>query len=229
MLKVQLDQFNGPLDLLLSLIKKEKLDITQISLEKIADQYLSYVEQLKNVVTDEVADFLLVAAKLIFIKSKALLPEEEKEEEDKEELLQQLKIYKQYLEASKKINKIIIKGNFLFARNVKRRDQIVFNPSKNLKISILHKTFKNFLNNLEKDDFIIGKDKIIKKISVYDKIKEINFIMKKAKKFVLNQSTFWTFKSEKIVGFLAVLELIKDQNILVKQEELFADIIIFNV
>ncbi|MCD4705765.1 segregation/condensation protein A [bacterium] len=228
MLKVQLDQFNGPLDLLLSLIKKEKLDITQISLVKITDQYLSYIEQLKNVATDEVADFLLVAAKLVFIKSKALLPKQE-EDEDEDELLQQLKIYKQYFEASKKINKIIAKGNFLFARDVKVKNQVVFSPPKNFKTSILHKSFKNFLHNFKKDDFIIDRDKIIRRISISDKIKEINSIIKNKKEFILNQAIVsWAFKSERIVSFLAVLELNNRQNIFIKQDELFADIVISN-
>lgn len=228
MLKIQLDQFNGPLDLLLSLIKKEKLDITQISLVKITDQYLSYVEQLKNVATDEVADFLLVAAKLVLIKSKALLPKEE-EDEDEDELLHQLKIYKQYFEASKKINRIITKGNFLFARDVKIKNQVVFSPPKNFKTSILHKSFKIFLRNFKKDDFIIDRDKIIRKIFISDKIKEINSIIKNRKEFILNQAIVsWAFKSERIVSFLAVLELNNRQDIFIKQDELFADIVISN-
>ncbi|MEA2088971.1 MAG: segregation/condensation protein A [Patescibacteria group bacterium] len=230
MLKVQLDQFNGPLDLLLSLIKKEKLDITQISLVKITDQYLSYVEEFKNVATDEVADFLLVAAKLVFIKSKALLPKEEEEDDEEEELLRQLKIYKQYFEACKKINKIILEENFLFTRDSKIKNQVVFSPPKNLKTSILHKSFKNFLHNLKKDDFIIDRDKIMRKISISDRIKEIHSIIKDRKEFILNQSIVsWVFKSERIVSFLAVLELNNRQDIFIKQDELFADIVISNV
>ena len=131
MIEVKIDQFKGPLDLLLDLIKREKLDITQISLAKVTDQYLEYIESIKEIEAEEVVDFLLVAAKLLVIKSKVLLPKED-EDEDESDLVWQLRIYKAYLEASKKIDKIINQKNFLYTRQVAIRSEVDFSPPKSI-------------------------------------------------------------------------------------------------
>ena len=70
--KISLEQFEGPLDLLLQLIEKQKLQITEISLAKITDQYLDYIDNSEDIASEEVADFLLIASKLIYLKSKYL-------------------------------------------------------------------------------------------------------------------------------------------------------------
>jgi segregation and condensation protein A len=101
---VRLDSFEGPLDLLLRLIEKDELDITTISLAKVTDQYLAYMRQLDEIHPDLLADFLVVAAKLILIKSRALLPRppviEEEEEDVGEDLVRQLEEYRRYKEAA---------------------------------------------------------------------------------------------------------------------------------
>ena len=101
---VRLDSFEGPLDLLLRLIEKAELDITTISLAQVADQYLAYIRQLDTIHPDLLADFLVVAAKLILIKSRALLPRPPKPDEEEEEigqdLVRQLEEYRRFKEAS---------------------------------------------------------------------------------------------------------------------------------
>src|SRR3989344_4119781 len=92
----KLEEFEGPLELLLKLIEDEKLDITTISLAKVSDQYLAYIKNEEELPSEEVADFLVVAAKLIYVKSKYLLPALQLEEEDGEDLEQQLKIFREY-------------------------------------------------------------------------------------------------------------------------------------
>jgi len=93
MYRVELKEFQGPLDLLLQFTEENKLDITEISLAKITDQYLSYLKQIQNISLESLADFLVIASRLILIKSRMLLPELEltpEEEEDIETLKQRL-------------------------------------------------------------------------------------------------------------------------------------------
>lgn len=102
--KVDLPSFQGPLDLLLNLIEQEELDITKISLARVTDQYLSYLEILKVTDPDELTDFLVIAARLILIKSEVLLPRpppiliEDDEEDAGDELARQLRLYKHFKE-----------------------------------------------------------------------------------------------------------------------------------
>lgn len=104
---IELPVFSGPLDLLLHLIERQELDITAISLVKVTAQYLAQIEQLKKNRIENLIDFLVVAARLVLIKSRALLPEtpitvegEEEEEDPAEALLRQLRQYKQFKEAA---------------------------------------------------------------------------------------------------------------------------------
>jgi len=102
MMQIQIEKFSGPLDLLLKIVEQEDLDITQISLAKIADEYLRYLEKPGHIDPEDMADFLLVAAKLLVIKSRALLPNLAPEEEQEiSELEAQLRMYKEFVEAAR--------------------------------------------------------------------------------------------------------------------------------
>lgn len=104
--QVELPDFQGPLDLLLNLIEQEELDITKISLARVTDQYLAHLELLKATDPDDLTDFLVIAAKLILIKSEMLLPKPppilltEDEEDVGDELARQLLLYKQFKESA---------------------------------------------------------------------------------------------------------------------------------
>ena len=118
MYEIKLNQFEGPLDLLLELIRQQKLDITQISLAKVADKFLNYViQEQNNIPLQELSDFLSIASRLLFIKSKTLLPSLVWEDDGEEEqLTKQLKIFQEYLLAGKTINNIINQRHFSFSR-----------------------------------------------------------------------------------------------------------------
>jgi len=105
MYQIKLEKFEGPLDLLLKLIEEERLSINEISLSQVANKYLEFVNSTQNISLDELADFLTVSAKLILIKSRTLLPSLNFEEEG-DSLEKQLRIYKEYYEASKKIEEL---------------------------------------------------------------------------------------------------------------------------
>lgn len=109
--RIELPAFNGPLDLLLHLIDRNELDITAISLAKVTEQYLQQIEQLKKDRIENLIDFLVIAARLMVIKSRALLPQtptladDEEEEDPAEALIRQLKLYKQFKQAANRLKK----------------------------------------------------------------------------------------------------------------------------
>ncbi|HNZ86172.1 MAG TPA: ScpA family protein [bacterium] len=226
---IKLENFEGPLDLLLSLINESKLDISEISLAKITDQYLHYIKDNESLEIGEIADFLLIASKLIYIKSKLLLPDliNAQDEEDTKELERQLKIYKEYYEARKIIGKMILKKNFSYSRTTKLvKIKKSFIPPEKLKIEELEKRFEKLISFIKPVIKISAKTinrtiNIKEKIdNIYKKINDFSFI-----KFsdCLNDKKD---KIEIIVSFLAILELIKQRTIVVEQNNLFDEITI---
>ena len=231
MIQFKLEKFEGPLGLLLQLIEKEELDITQISLAKVADQYVEYLKQATNIDPDEMADFLVVAARLLLIKSRALLPylfpEEEKEIEEFE---QQLKMYKEFLEATKKIEKIIGKKRFMFAREFNRKAILsgarLFSPPKNLKAANLTAVFNDLLGRLVPMEKL-EEEVLERKINIEEKIMLIEQMLIEKIRFSFSKLMEKAeSKTEVIVSFLAMLELIKQKTIMADQSELFAEILI---
>ncbi len=222
---IKLEQFEGPLPLLLELIEKEKLDISNISLAKVADQCIAYLERQEFSDPRLLADFLVVVAKLILIKSKLFIPllETELDEEDLGiSLEKQLKIFQRYYLASKKIKQIIAQKHFSFPR----QNPIIvegFYPPKGINKEILSRTLNELITQIE--PVVKIPHKTIKRIiSLQEKIKQI-------KKIILEKQTIefrYLIKSnslsEIIVTFLAVLELTKEKSIVPIQNNLFEEI-----
>lgn len=227
--KVKLEQFEGPLDLLLQLIEEQKLDITQVSLAQVTDQYIEYLHQAVDkhqISAGELADFLVVASKLLLIKSKALLPYLEwGEEEEAVDLEKQLKIYKEYLEASKIIQKMVSKKKFTYSREkLLTIKEVGFNPPKSLTIKKIQKVFKSFLEEL-KPIVQLPRDVIRKTINIQEKISQIRErILAKASMNFGELLKSAKDKTDVIVSFLALLELVKQKSINVDQQNLFEDI-----
>lgn len=221
----RLEQFEGPLELLLRLIEEEKLDITTISLAKVTDQYLSYLEHEEQLPPDEVADFLVVAAQLIYIKSKYLLPSLELEAEDTN-LEEQLKIYREYYEASKVITRMIAQKRFTYVRDVLLRlpQEQRFSPPKRLRMGQLAAALRSVIGRLE---VIIKLPTIVLKntVSIREKIQALREALKLG---VLNFHAFYdrSNKQDIIVSFLALLELVKLRDVRVQQDRLFSEIVI---
>ncbi|PWB38700.1 MAG: hypothetical protein C3F02_02200 [Parcubacteria group bacterium] len=223
-----LEKFEGPLDLLLSLIEKDKLQITQISLAQVTDQYLSYIEKSENLPSAEVADFLLIASKLIYIKSKYLLPNLDlTDEDDAGSLERQLKIYKQYYEASKVVNRLYnSKKRYALVRNVPYRRVAAkeFLPPIHITAGILAQVFQEILYRIER---VMQMPKAVmnRVISISEKIKNLRDLIKE--KVSLNFSQMIKNSNDKVevvVSFLAMLELIKQREIVVQQSEMFGEL-----
>jgi len=225
--KIHLEQFEGPLDLLLQLIEKNKLHITEISLAKITDQYLEYIEKADNLASAEVADFLLIASKLIYLKSKYLLPDLAVDAaEEVGDLEHQLKIYREYYEASKIINKMYLdKKHYSYERLNPYKFDLPqeFLPPKNVNVSVLAKSFAVILSRIE-HLVNLPKAVIARAISISEKIEEIKDLIRDKVKINFHKWLEKKDKMEVVVGFLAMLELVKQKEIVVRQDELFGEL-----
>jgi len=232
MLQIKLDKFEGPLGLLLQIVEKEEMDIAEVSLAKIADQYVEYIKKLDKINPGEMADFLVVAAKLLLIKSKALLPYLQPEEEEEiQELEDQLRMYKEFLEATKKIESLVGKKRFMFAREFSRKAILanagVFFPPQKLKKENLKLVFKEIISRIRPVEEKLEEEELEHKVNIEDKILTIQKMLIERIKVsfdkVLGNAKS---KTEIIVSFLAMLELIKQRDIAVKQDGLFKEIVI---
>lgn len=230
MLNFRTEKFYGPLALLLQLIEKEEMDITEISLAKIADQYVDYIKNSEKISAETIADFLVIAAKLLFIKSKALLPYlYPDEEEEIEELTEQLRMYKEFLEATRKIENILKKKKFMFAREFNRKAILAsskfFSPPKKIRKEEIMEIFVDLLSKIKPIEEELEKKELEHKVNIEDKILAIkNMVFNKIKlsfnKILKNSKS----RTEIIVSFLAMLELMKRREINVNQEGLFKEI-----
>ena len=231
MLNIKLEKFEGPLSLLLQLIEKEEMDVTQVSLANVADQYVAYIREAKNIIPEEMADFLVVAARLLLIKSKALLPylypEEEEEIQDFED---QLKMYQEFLAATERLEKILNKKKFMFAREFNRKAALSqvnsFSPPKNIKVQDIKNIFSDLLFCLRPEEKL-EEETLDHKINIEDKIISIqNSLLNRIKMSFDNIISEAKNKTEIVVSFLAILELMRQREIILKQDGLFKEILI---
>lgn len=224
---VRLEQFEGPLELLLQLIEKEKLDVTRVSLASVADQYLEYIARQEEVPLSQLAQFLSVASRLILLKSRALLPLlefTEEEEESIEDLEWQLREYQKFRDAS-------IRLGILFGKNQRARSresflgaEVVFLPSPEVSAASLAEAFRSVLGEipiLEK----LEEEEIKNVISLEEKMIELRSTLSSRMEMSFRQMTLdVSDKIEVIVAFLAVLELVKQRFVRAEQGGSFQDI-----
>lgn len=224
---VKTDIFEGPLDVLLSLIEKRKLLINDISLSKVADDYISYIQSLGQLPLANTAQFVLIASTLILIKSKSLLPGIELSEEEQgsiDDLELRLKMRQKYRELSIHIKKIFGK-NMLFSPLQKKNMAVVFSPDRNTTSATLIAKIKYVLSNIPKVE-VLPKTLVKKVISLEEAI--INLTERINKSLKMNFKEF-TKNNKKgkisvIISFLAMLELVKQGIIAVRQDKAFHDI-----
>jgi len=226
MYKVKTEKFEGPLNLLLTMIEEEEMNISEISLAKIADQFVEYIEGMDNLNPAEMADFLVVAAKLLWIKSKALLPALELEGEDGSDLAAQLKIYKEYRDASLVVHEMILKKHFTFVRErpTLASGDIFFNPPVWLNKEKLVEVIRGIIEDLE-PIVRLPRGVVRAAISIHEKIQQIRNLIRENIEIKFHAVIAKAKdKVEVIVNFLAVLELLKQRHIVVRQEKMFGEI-----
>ena len=225
--EIKLDKYEGPLDLLLQLVDQEKLSITEIALAKVTEQFFSYLDKLEKNRPEELADFLVVAARLIYLKSHSLLQYAYPEEEDSGPgLADQLKLYKQYVEASKIVNGLWQAGKVAYGRiepPIKNKDFVL--PA-NANTNNLYNSMVFLLNRLEPME-PLPKTTIDHSVSIKQKIDAIRNLLKNGQEFSFkNLLSSAQNKTEVIVSFLAVLELVKQQSVRFRQVNSFEDLLV---
>lgn len=219
--------FEGPMDTLLGLIEKRKLFINDISLSQVADDYIAYVKNLENFPIADSASFILIASTLVLIKSKSLLPDLSLSEEEQgsiDDLEDRLRQYQKYKALSLHLRERFgIHTSFL--RLPPKERKIVFAPDKNTNANKFHETILSIIAQIPKPE-IVPKAVIQKVISLEEMIENlterINRSLKMSFKDFSGQGK--KDKVEVIISFLAMLELVKQGIINVKQDKDFQDI-----
>jgi len=225
MYKIKIEKFNGPMDLLLQLLDKHEFEITEISIAEVTDQFLLHIESIEDRDAEELSDFLVLATRLLYLKSKALLPLLEDEEGELDDLEKQLKMYKEFVDASKKIEEMIKQNRFTFSREkMPMRTVVEFAPPTGLKVKELKQIFLVVLRRL--DPLVkLPKQIMEKTVSLQKTIFDLKDLIRKQKKIGFKELMSGAKnRTEVIVNFLAVLELVKQRQLIVRQASLFEDI-----
>lgn len=229
MLHTKVSQFEGPLDLLLNLIEQRQLDITQIALAEVTEQFLQHIKQLQTIDPTTLADYLSIAAKLLVIKSRAILPTLEVEPEEEEagiDLESRLLLYKQFKEAAKFLRKLDSRRRQSWSRSLTFDERISFYPDPAVTTQYLFEAILKVLNELKELDSL-PKAKVKEAISIQEKIDELQAgLSKQIETRLSDLLKSAKNKSEAIITFLALLELIKQKIFVAQQEALFADVVI---
>lgn len=232
--KVTIDNFEGPLDLLLHLIKQSDIDIADISILEITKQYLAYIEEQEKMNLNIASEYLVMAATLIEMKSHILLPkrkqeEEEDEEEDpREALIERLIEYKKYKEMTKSFRELEEERNTIYTKlpeDLKGFQDSNTTYEGDVDLNDLLNAFQNFLNrkNLEKP----LATKITKKeLSVSKRNNEIRNLLKQKKKVEFEELFEIYNKEYVVVTFLSILDLAKKQELKITQDTNFSKIYI---
>ena len=231
---LKLEVFEGPLDLLLHLIKENKMDIFDIEIESITRQYLDYIHKMKEQNLDIASAYLVMASELTLIKARMLLPkvkedEEEIEEDDPRiELVARLLEYQAYKEITKTLKENESKRQEIHTKlpeninNYIEENTVITGEGS---IDLLVDAFKKFLVRKSEEKPLSTKV-TMKEITVSSRKLEIKSILKKEKKVSFFKLFPVSTKEYIVATFLAILDMARNKELLIKQEELFSDIIV---
>ena len=225
--KIKTEKFEGPIDLLIDLIEKRKLHISEISLAEVANEYIVYIENLENLPLDETAQFLVIASTLLLIKSRSLLPTLELSEEESasiKDLEHRLAIYQDIRIKTKLVEKLFGE-TILFVAEDRKDHLVVFSPSRDISLANLTEAMKRLITNLPKDEKLPTAT-VKKVISLEEVIKDLSSRIERHLKMSFKDFAGFGKRDrvEVVVSFLALLELVKQGLIAVRQHNHFADI-----
>lgn len=238
---IQTKKYEGPMELLFDLISRNKIDIRDISIVEITNQYMEYVDHVKSIDMDMASDFIMMATRLLEIKSRYILYVKDKgesEQDPRQELIDQIEEYKKYRQIAEEIKDKIKEYDNRFYRQEEELE--LEEEDDNLDLSrinldeietLLPDLFK-ILDQVKKNDKELEKNPNLKKIvenrtiSVEDRIKSLRSKIKEGERLSFIQSLESQDKKEVIASFLAMLELIKLKEIEIIQDKKNKDIII---
>ena len=230
---LKLEVFEGPLDLLLHLIKENKMDIFDIEIESITKQYLDYIHKMKEQNLDIASSYLVMASELTLIKARMLLPkpkiesEEEEEGDPREELVSRLLEYQAYKEITKTLKENESKRQKVHTKlpeninNYLEENTVIKGEGS---LDLLVDAFKKFLERKNEEKPLSTKV-TMKEITVSSRKLEIRNILKKEKKVSFFKLFPITTREYIVATFLAILDMARNKELLIKQEDLFSDII----
>lgn len=229
---IKLDNFEGPLDLLCHLVDKNKMDIYKVNISQIADQYIEYINQMKELNLEVTSEFVLMASTLLYIKSKSLLPKQVEDEGEltEEELINRIIEYKKYKEISRKLREQFL----IYSKRFYKLPDKVELPKRKLEEEyskeVLEEAYKKLLKiNKEKvnvNAINIEKIAITETITVTSKVKDIFRELMKKPRFIFNKlcATKRYTKLETVTAFTGLLELTRKNKVTAEQKKTFGDI-----
>ncbi|MBD7909993.1 MULTISPECIES: segregation/condensation protein A [Clostridium] len=236
---IKIDNFEGPFDLLLHLIKKNQMNIYNVEIYKVTNQYLSYLDKMKEMDLDITSEFIVVAATLIEIKSKTLLPKPKKEEEDEEDieknLLEKLILYKKIKESTNFFRERYTSSGSIFTKKPEIIEEVrepIDNQDllKNITLLDLYNIYNNLIEihrNKQNRANVIQKKIYVDKYKIEDKFSYLSERLEKGKATDFEDIMMeCECKIECVVTFLALLEMIKQKVVKVYQSSSFGTIII---
>lgn len=212
---------------MLELIESEKMDISEVGLSKITEKFLAHLEEVERVSPMELADFLVVAAKLLYLKSRSLLPNLPDDEDSGLSLADQLKIYQRFAEAAVRIADRLAEHHESYQLPKRTEDIVSFSPPElspaDVKDALLD-VISRAAPYISLPEALMAKT-----VSVEEKISELISRMERESKMLFSSLAKRGSKSEIVINFLALLELLRQQRIRVKQIDTFHDIEIESV
>ncbi len=228
---VKLPVFEGPLDLLLHLIEERELDITTVSLAAVTDQYLDYMSQVEELQPDKLADFLIVAAKLLLIKSRMLLPQppdetdQEEEEDVGDELVRRLVEYRKFKNAAAGLQAREEQGMRAYARLLAPAEPQRSFRLEGVTLDSLAEAVRQAM--MTQPSSTVDTVVMPLHVSLPEKIARLETLLAKERRFSFNGLLKEAkSRTEIIVTFLALLQLIKRRKAVVEQTELYGEILV---
>lgn len=231
--KVTINDFEGPMDLLLHLVKENNIDIIELNVEEIAEQYLKYIEEAEELNLDIASEYLTLAAELIEIKSMSLLPkkvvvEDDYEEDPRENLIARLIEYQKYKEVTKDLKELEEQRKHFYSKSPSNLKEFKENEEMNygdLNMDLLMNAFQKFLDRKEEEKPL--NTKITKKeYSVSARSREIKDVLKKRKKVEFEELFEIVTKDYVVVTFLSILSMAKKGELIITQNDNFSKIVL---
>lgn len=229
---IKIENFEGPLDLLCTLVEKNKMSIYDININEITDQYIEYINKMKEMNLEITSEFVIMASTLLYIKSKKLLPNKQEDEEEitEEELIRRIVEYKKYKDITAKLRENFEK----FSNRFYRLPEEIQLPKQTIETEYNSNTIPEIYSYLitrneekiNKNAKNIEKIAITENFTVASKLKDMFRELIRNKKFVFNKlfSTKKHSKNEVVTAFSGLLELSRRNKVVTYQDELFGDI-----
>jgi len=235
--KFLIGDFEGPLDLLLHLIKQSKMDISEIKIVEITEQYINFIKEMEEMNLDIASEYLVTASELIEMKSRYLLPKQPKEENDEyeenpeEELKRRLLEYQKYKESVNELRILENNRSSYFTKTPEKREQYTTEKLENTENLTPYDLLKALEKLLERKEYTKPLNtKITKKeLSVNDRVAKIRDVLKKQKRVDFLSLFESITRPYVVVTFLGILEMAKNKEILLKQDNNFDTIILERV